>query len=194
MPCILRILNSYYIGATRRRKKKGGFQSEPDVEAFPLCDFISVQCKALAFVTGEQSTMSSLIRTGISLEQDLLDKFDQLIKQKGYGSRSEAIRDLVRDHFVEEDVASNKAVVATLTLIYDHHQPNLSEQLVAAQHDYKGQVLATTHVHLDHHNCLEVIILKGRGGDAKKFADKLLSLKGVKHGKLVLTNTGGGQE
>jgi CopG family nickel-responsive transcriptional regulator len=131
--------------------------------------------------------MSSLIRTGISLEQDLLEKFDLLIKQKGYGNRSEAIRDLVRDHFVDEDVASNKTVVGTITLVYDHHQPKLSEQLVSAQHDYKGQVLATTHVHLDHHNCLEVIILKGRGTEVKKFSDKLLSLKGVKHGKLVLT-------
>ena len=131
--------------------------------------------------------MSSLIRTGISLEQDLLAKFDRLIKQKGYGNRSEAIRDLVRDHFVEEDVASNKVVVGTITLIYDHHQPKLSEQLVSAQHDYKGQVLATTHVHLDHHNCLEVIILKGHGTEVKKFSDNLLSLKGVKHGKLVLT-------
>jgi len=88
----------------------------------------------------------------------------------------------------------NKVVVATLTLIYDHHQPKLSEQLIAAQHDYKGQVLATTHVHLDHHNCLEVIILKGRGTNAKKFSDKLLSLKGVKNGKLVLTNTGASQD
>jgi CopG family transcriptional regulator, nickel-responsive regulator len=131
--------------------------------------------------------MSSLIRTGISLEQDLLEKFDLLIKQKGYGNRSEAIRDLVRDHFVDEDVASNKTVVGTITLIYDHHQPKLSEQLVSAQHDFKGQVLATTHVHLDHHNCLEVIILKGRGTEVKKFSDKLISLKGVKHGKLVLT-------
>jgi CopG family transcriptional regulator, nickel-responsive regulator len=135
--------------------------------------------------------MSSLIRTGISLEQDLLDKFDRLIEQKGYGNRSEAIRDLVRDHFVQEDVASNKEVVGTITLVYDHHQPKLSEQLVSAQHDYKGQVLATTHVHLDHHNCLEVIILKGRGIDVKRFADKLLSLKGVKHGKTVITNPGG---
>jgi CopG family transcriptional regulator, nickel-responsive regulator len=134
--------------------------------------------------------MSSLIRTGISLERELLERFDQVIGQKGYGSRSEAIRDLVRDHFVEEDVASNKVVVATITLVYDHHQPKLSEQLIDAQHAYKGQVLATTHVHLDHKNCLEVIILKGRGADVKIFSDHLLSLRGVKHGKLVLTNTG----
>ncbi|MDR1726833.1 MAG: nickel-responsive transcriptional regulator NikR [Acidobacteriota bacterium] len=133
--------------------------------------------------------MSTLIRTGISLDQDLLERFDLVVRQKGYGSRSEAIRDMVRDHFVADDVASNKVVVATLTLVYDHHQPKLSEQLIRAQHDYKGQVLASTHVHLDHHNCLEVIILKGKGGDAKKFADKLLSLKGVKHGKLVITSS-----
>jgi CopG family nickel-responsive transcriptional regulator len=134
--------------------------------------------------------MSSLIRTGISLERELLERFDTLIEQKGYGNRSEAIRDLLRDHFVEEDVISNKMVVATLTLVYDHHQPKLSEQLIEAQHDYKGQVLATTHVHLDHHNCLEVIILKGRGMEVKKFSDQILCFRGVKHGKLVLTNTG----
>ena len=134
--------------------------------------------------------MSSLIRTGISLDRELLERFDRMIEQKGYSNRSEAIRDIVRDHFVEEDVVSNKAVVATLTLVYDHHQPKLSEQLIEAQHNYKGQVLAGTHVHLDHHNCLEVIILRGRGTEAKAFADRLLSLKGVKHGRLVLTNAG----
>jgi len=130
---------------------------------------------------------SSLIRTGISLDEELLERFDAVVRQKGYRSRSEAIRDLVRDHFVEDDIASNKTVVATITLIYDHHQHNLTEQLIKAQHEYKGRVLATTHVHLDHHNCLEVIILKGRSVDARKFSDKLLSFKGVKHGKLVLT-------
>ena len=134
--------------------------------------------------------MTALMRTGISLEQDLLERFDAIIEQKGYGNRSEAIRDLLRDHFVEVDVAANKAVVATLTLVYDHHQPKLSEQLIEAQHSYKGKVLATTHVHLDHCNCLEVIILKGRGMELRKFADRLLSLRGVKHGKLVITNTG----
>lgn len=134
--------------------------------------------------------MSTLIRTGISLERDLLERFDRMIGQKGYKNRSEAIRDLLRNHFIQEDIASDKVVVATLTLVYDHHQPKLSEQLIEAQHGYKGKVLATTHVHLDHHKCLEVIILKGRGTDAKRFADHLLSLRGVLHGKLVLTNTG----
>lgn len=140
---------------------------------------------------GEGFPMSQLIRTGISLEKDLLERFDRMIEQKGYGNRSEAIRDLVRDHFVAEDVAANKSVVGTLTLVYDHHQPKLSEQLIEAQHSYRGKVLATTHVHLDHHNCLEVIILSGRGREVQKFADRLLSLRGVQHGKLVLTSAGG---
>ena len=133
--------------------------------------------------------MSSLIRTAISLDRDLLREFDQIIEEKGYSSRSEAIRDLVRDLSVKTDIARNRVIVATLTLVYDHHQPQLSEQLIEAQHHYEGKVLATTHVHLDARNCLEVIILKGRGSDVQRFADHLLSLRGVKHGKLVMTTT-----
>jgi CopG family nickel-responsive transcriptional regulator len=131
--------------------------------------------------------MSSLIRTAISLDRELLQEFDRIIRQKGYGSRSEAIRDLVRDLSVKSEVAHNRAIVATLTLVYDHHQHQLSEQLIEAQHHYSGSVLATTHVHLDARNCLEVIILKGRGSEVQHFADRLLSLRGVKHGKLVMT-------
>ena len=138
--------------------------------------------------------MSSLIRTAISLDRDLLKEFDQIIKEKGYNSRSEAIRDLVRDLSVKTDVARNRVIVATLTLVYDHHQPQLSEQLIEAQHHYGGKVLVTTHVHLDAQNCLEVIILKGRGSEVQHFADHLLSLRGVKHGKLVMTTTKQTQE
>ena len=134
--------------------------------------------------------MSSLVRTGISLDSELLARFDRTIAKKGYGSRSEAIRDLVREHSVASDVAQNRIIVGTLTLVYDHHQPKLSERLIEAQHDYQGKVLATTHVHLDHRNCLEVIIVKGRGSEVQQLADRLLSLRGVKHGKLVVTTTG----
>jgi CopG family nickel-responsive transcriptional regulator len=134
--------------------------------------------------------MSSLIRTGISLDSELLARFDRAIARKGYGSRSEAIRDLLREHAVASDVAQNRVVVGTLTLVYDHHQPKLSEHLIEVQHHYQGKVLAVTHVHLDHRNCLEVIIVKGRGTEAQRLADRLLSLRGVKHGKLVMTTTG----
>jgi len=134
--------------------------------------------------------MSTLVRTGISLDRELLARFDRAIARKGYGSRSEAIRDLVREHSVASDVAQNRVIVGTLTLVYDHHQPKLSEHLIEAQHGYRGKVLAMTHVHLDHRNCLEVIILKGRGPEVQRLAEQLLSLRGVKHGKLVMTTTG----
>ena len=134
--------------------------------------------------------MSKLVRTGISLDENLLAEFDRMIQQKGYTSRSEAIRDMVRDMSVQTAIARNRTVIATLTLVYDHHQHHLSEQLIDAQHSYTGRVLATTHVHLSHRDCLEVIILKGRGEEVQKFTDRLLSLRGVKHGKLVMTTQG----
>ena len=134
--------------------------------------------------------MSSLVRTGISLDRALLARFDRIIAQKGYGSRSEAIRDLVREHSVQSDISGNKVIVGTLTVVYDHYQPRLSERLIAAQHHYHGKVLATTHVHLDARHCLEVVIVKGRSAEVQHLADHILSLRGVKHGKLVMTTTG----
>jgi len=134
--------------------------------------------------------MAAIVRTGISLDRELLARFDRAIAQKGYGSRSEAIRDLVREHSVQVDVARNKVVVGTLTVVYNHHQPGLSERLIAAQHHYHGKVLAVTHVHLDSRNCLEVVIAKGRSAEVQHLADQILSLRGVKHGKLVMTTTG----
>ena len=124
---------------------------------------------------------------GYSLEKELLEKFDRVINRKGYGNRSEEIRDLVRDCVVEEDVEMNREAVGTLTLVHDHHKPGLATRLITLQHDMHRQVLAATHVHLDHHNCLEVIIMKGRSLVMKGFADKILSLRGVEHGKFVLT-------
>ena len=135
--------------------------------------------------------MSDLIRTGVSLERGLLEQFDEAIRNKAYANRSEAIRDLIREHLVVEDIDNNKVVVGTLTLIYDHHRPHLTEKMVEAQHRAGGTVLAATHVHLDHHNCLEVIIMKGRSGELKALADGILSLRGVKHGQLAVTSTGG---
>jgi len=134
--------------------------------------------------------MADLTRTGVSIERDLLRKFDDAIAKKGYGNRSEAIRDLIRDHLVTEEIEANRVVVGALTMVYDHHRPKLTEKLLEAQHGAGGKVLAATHVHLDHHNCLEVIIMKGLGAQLKDLADKILSLRGVKHGRLVVTSTG----
>ena len=134
--------------------------------------------------------MSQLSRTGVSLEEDLLKEFDRLIARRGYQNRSEAIRDLIREALLAETVDSNKPVVATLTLVYDHHVPNLSEKLTAAQHAAGAMVLAATHVHLDHNYCLEVIIMKGRSKELKGIADRMLALRGVELGKLVLADSG----
>jgi len=134
--------------------------------------------------------MGDLVRTGLSLERELLERFDAAISRRGYQNRSEAIRDLIREHLVEEAVEDNKVIVGTLTMVYDHHQPNLSAKLIEAQHEAASKVLAATHVHLDHHHCLEVVILKGRSGEVKSLADRILSLRGVKHGQLTVTTTG----
>ena len=136
--------------------------------------------------------MADLVRTGVSLEQDLLEKFDRLIARRGYSNRSEALRDLIRDTLVTEEVNSNKPVVATLSMIYDHHRPELANKLTEAQHHHHDSVLAATHVHLDHDNCFEVVIMKGPAGEVQHLANHMLSLKGVKHGKLVMTSTGAG--
>jgi len=134
--------------------------------------------------------MGNLVRTGLSLERELLKRFDAAINRKGYQNRSEAIRDLIREHLVEEAADENKVIVGTLTMVYDHHQPNLSAKLIEAQHEAASKVLAATHVHLDHHHCLEVVILKGRSREVKSLADRILSLRGVKHGQLTVTTTG----
>ena len=134
--------------------------------------------------------MAQLSRTGVSLEEDLLHQFDHLIARRGYANRSEAIRDLIREAILSETVATNKPVVGTLTLVYDHHVPNLSQKLTEVQHGAGAMILAATHVHLDHNYCLEVIIMKGRSKDLQAVADGMLALRGVELGKLVLTNSG----
>jgi len=134
--------------------------------------------------------MPPLSRTGVSLDEDLLKEFDRLITKRGYQNRSEAFRDLIREALLTESIDSNKPVVGTLTLVYDHHVPNLSQKLTETQHVAGAMVLAAMHVHLDHHYCLEVIIMKGRSKDIQEIADRMLALRGVESGKLVLTNSG----
>ena len=134
--------------------------------------------------------MAELSRTGISLEQDLLAGFDKLIARRGYRNRSEALRDMIREALSSDVIDSNKPVVGTLTLVYDHHVPNLSQKLTEMQHHGGTMVLAATHVHLDDHYCLEVIIMKGRSKEIKDMADRMLAMRGVELGKLVLTNSG----
>ena len=134
--------------------------------------------------------MADLSRTGISLDQSLLQGFDELIARRGYRNRSEAVRDLIRDALLADVVDANEPVVGTLTLVYDHHVPNLTQRLTEAQHQNGARVMAATHVHLDHHYCLEVIILQGRSHELKAIAEHILALRGVELGKLVLSSAG----
>ena len=134
--------------------------------------------------------MSKLFRFGISLEKDLLDKFDQLIREKNYTNRSEAFRDLIREDLVKAEWKKNKEIVGAITLIYDHHKRELVNKLMDIQHNFGGIIISSQHIHLDHNNCLEIIAIKGSSKEAQKLADSLKSVKGVKHGTLSLSTTG----
>jgi CopG family nickel-responsive transcriptional regulator len=132
--------------------------------------------------------MGTLSRIGIALDSELLKRFDRSIEQRGYTNRSEAFRDLIRDRLVTEQTAAPDAVVVgTVTLIYDHHASGVSEKLTTLQHEHHDLVVSTSHAHLDHDSCLEVLIVHGRSAQVEKFADLLIGLKGVQHGRLVMT-------
>ncbi|SHN72909.1 nickel-responsive transcriptional regulator NikR [Desulfovibrio litoralis] len=135
--------------------------------------------------------MSKLTRFGVSLDSDLLEQFDMLCSECNYPNRSEALRDLIRKALVERNFEDDTQIVAgTLTFVYDHHKSDLAQHLTAIQHDMHDLVLSSLHLHLDHHNCLEVIVLKGKGKDIRQLGEQIISCKGVKHGRLVLTTTG----
>jgi CopG family transcriptional regulator, nickel-responsive regulator len=134
--------------------------------------------------------MKKLVRFGVSLDHHLLDDFDRHITRKKYTNRSEALRDLIRDNLVGQEWDENKETVGTITFVYDHHVPSLTEKLIDIQHRFHELVLSGMHVHLDHDHCLEVLVVKGKGAEIKKVSDALLSVKCVKHGKLTMTTTG----
>ena len=135
--------------------------------------------------------MSGLSRIGVAIDSALLDQFDQLIAKRGYTNRSEAFRDLIRDELVQKSWESPEShVVGTVTLVYDHHVRLLNEKLTDLQHEFHRSILSTLHVHLDHDNCLEVLVVRGRAAVVQKIAGALISTKGVKHGRLTLTTSG----
>jgi CopG family nickel-responsive transcriptional regulator len=135
--------------------------------------------------------MADLTRFGISIDERLLSQFDDMISNKGYVNRSEAIRDLIRAALVEEEWTDDaQQIVATVTLVYDHHTRDLADKLTEHQHSHYEEIVSTLHVHLDHHHCLEVVVIKGAAYRVKRIADELIGTKGVKHGKLVATTTG----
>jgi CopG family nickel-responsive transcriptional regulator len=134
--------------------------------------------------------MSQVERIGVSVEKALLSKFDKLIAKQGYQSRSEAIRDLVRWQLSDERVGDPKAqAVAAVLLVYDHHSTKLMEKLTGLQHSHLLQTISAMHIHLDEHECLEVVVLRGRVGEIKRTAENIVSLKGVKLGRINFVAT-----
>ena len=141
-----------------------------------------------AFWSMKKETVS---RFSISLPPSLLRQLDEMSGDKGYDNRSLAIADMIRDRLVEHrQKFGTEDIVGTITLVYDHHKPHLQASLTDIQHDHHDVILSTVHVHLDHHNCLEVLLVRGKAADIKKIADELIGAKGVKHGKLTVTTTG----
>ena len=134
--------------------------------------------------------MPNLVRFGVSLEKELLKKFDERLKQKKYTNRSEAIRDLIRDDLVKKEWQEGKEVTGSITLVYNHHKRELTNLLIDIQHDYHDTVLSTQHIHLDEDNCLEIVVVKGKPKEIKELYGKLKSAKGVKHGGFSMATTG----
>lgn len=135
--------------------------------------------------------MGELARIGVAIDGELLKRFDEFNTRRGYTNRSEAFRDLIRDALIQETAAAAESeVVGTLTLVYDHHVRMLQERLTEMQHEHHEEIISTLHVHLDHHHCLEVLVLRGQSGRIREIADRLIATKGVEHGRLTLTAAG----
>ncbi|OHE25452.1 MAG: nickel-responsive regulator [Syntrophus sp. RIFOXYC2_FULL_54_9] len=134
--------------------------------------------------------MSELVRFGVSLEKTLLDRFDDLIRAKQYTNRSEALRDLIRRELVDKEWQGGRDVAGAITLIYDHHKRDVLIRVMDMQHDFQEVIISTQHIHLDHHNCLEILATRGKAEDVQRLANALRSIKGVRHATLSMSSTG----
>ena len=134
--------------------------------------------------------MSKLVRFGVSLEEDLLIQFDQLIKKRKYTNRSEALRDMIREELIKKEWTENKEVTGAITLVYDHHTRELVTKVLDVQHDYHACILSSQHIHLDHHNCFEIIVTKGKSKEIEALYQKLKSIKSVKHAGFMMATKG----
>ncbi|MFP3871429.1 MAG: nickel-responsive transcriptional regulator NikR [Candidatus Natronoplasma sp.] len=133
--------------------------------------------------------MDGTTRFGVSIPEDLLEKFDERLEEKMYANRSEAIRDMIRDFLVEEEwEKTDEEVYGSMTIVYDHEKRGISDKLTELQHQDHTNIISTMHIHLDRHNCMETMVIKGNSEEIKKIADRLRSTKGVKHGKLMMTS------
>jgi CopG family transcriptional regulator, nickel-responsive regulator len=132
-----------------------------------------------------------IARFGVSLSRALLNQLDRMVRKKGYRNRSLALSDMIRDHLVDhQEELGESEMAGTLTLVYNHHRPNVQEALTELQHKHLDTIISTLHVHLDHDNCLEVLVVRGKASVVRSVADHLIAIRGVKHGRLTMTTTG----
>ena len=137
------------------------------------------------------SKKKPLVRVTASISDALLEELDRFVAQSHHKNRSLALSEIIRNRLLEDNVSTEQGeVIGTITLLFDHHKPHLQETLTSVQHDYQPQIISTLHVHVDHDNCLEVLVVRGKADIIKKIADELTTAKGVKHGKLTVTTTG----
>ncbi|MBP6941550.1 MAG: nickel-responsive transcriptional regulator NikR [Syntrophorhabdaceae bacterium] len=134
--------------------------------------------------------MSGLVRFGVSLERSLLDKFDRFIRERNYTNRSEAFRDMIRQELIKKEWVEGDDVAGAITLIYDHHRKDLLNKITDIQHNYQKLIISTQHIHLDHHNCLEIIAVRGNPSDVQRLMGMMKAIKGVKHGTLSMSSAG----
>lgn len=133
---------------------------------------------------------SKLVRFGVSLEEELLSRFDRLIRQRKYTNRSEAIRDMIREELIKKEWTDNREVTGAITLVYDHHAKALVTKVLDVQHDYHTCILSSQHIHLDHHNCFEIIVTRGKPKQIEELYRKLKSIKSVKHAGFMMATKG----
>ncbi|MBI4834241.1 MAG: nickel-responsive transcriptional regulator NikR [Planctomycetes bacterium] len=134
--------------------------------------------------------MAKLVRFGVSLEKDLLDDFDRFIREGGFTNRSQGLRSLIREQLVKREWLKGKEVAGTITLVYDHHRRELVTKLISVQHDFHDAIVSTQHIHLDHNNCLEIVVVKGKPNQAQELLQALKATKGVKHCVISMATTG----
>ncbi len=156
-----------------------------------MLDYNYLDKRVVSCYLFKKGNTMSIRRFGISLDASLLKNFNSLIFKKGYSNRSEAIRDLIRDSLVREEwEEGDRETLGTITIVYSHDTRELVDVLTDLQHRFYTSIISSLHVHLDGHNCLEILVVKGKGKNLKKIADRLIGTKGVKHGRLTLTTTG----
>lgn len=134
--------------------------------------------------------MSELVRFGVSLEKSLLDKFDRFIRERNYTNRSEAFRDMIRQELIKKEWVEGDDVAGAITLIYDHHRKDLLNKITDIQHNYQKVIISTQHIHLDHHNCLEIVAVRGNPSEVQRLMGLMKVIKGVKHGTLSMSSAG----